>query len=157
MLRGQTSIAQKVYQAIPSAAGQYASAMDVAGQVKKATGAGIDIHVLRGCLASLKRSGLVREVTPGSFRQVGVREKVEMKTEGATAEVMAATEKTQVSNDPMDMLGDLSGRLRGLMASLGRLADDIDGAAILIGERAGQSAAELAKVKQIATLLKELG
>ncbi|KDD09890.1 hypothetical protein L522_1778 [Bordetella bronchiseptica MBORD707] len=57
----------------------------------------------------------------------------------------------------MDMLASIAAKVRVAMAGLGALADEIDNAALAIEERSAASEKEVAKVKQIATLLKELG
>ncbi|KCV31432.1 hypothetical protein L489_1883 [Bordetella bronchiseptica 00-P-2730] len=55
------------------------------------------------------------------------------------------------------MLASIAAKVRVAMAGLGALADEIDNAALAIEERSAASEKEVAKVKQIATLLKELG
>ncbi|KDD61153.1 hypothetical protein L533_1777 [Bordetella bronchiseptica OSU553] len=64
---------------------------------------------------------------------------------------------TQGAQPPMDMLASIAAKVRVAMAGLGALADEIDNAALAIEERSAASEKEVAKVKQIATLLKELG
>lgn len=158
LLAGQTGIAQKVYQFITAGQTKASTTLDIAAAMKTATGAGIDIHIMRGCLAALAKAGLVREVVPGSYRQVAVKEKKEMavpkpKTE-PTADVIKMTAKPA---EPMDALASISARLRAKGNDLIKIADDLDAQAIAIEERRDIDKAESAKLRQFMTLLKELG
>lgn len=155
VLAGQTAIAQKVFAAIPANSNSAYNAFEIARSLKALTGSCPDINVLRGCLATLKGCGLIKEVVPGSFRRVELKdkEKVEMPK---SAVVMAIPAKV-VETSPLELLSGIATRLRGAAAGLGALADELDSAAIAIEDRAAAGAHELAKVKQIATLLKELG
>lgn len=164
LLQGQSGIAKKVYEATPCGSGVSATVYEVAQAMKKATGAATDIRTLRGCLSSLRESGLIKEVVPGSFRQVDTRDghvsfgkTLGVEVGKMVQQAVVASKEGGESRDTLDMLGGLSERLRGLAASAGRLADDIDAAALSLGERFNESAAEVVKVRQIATLLKELG
>lgn len=119
---------------------------------------------MRGCLGRLKEAGLIKEVVPGSFRRIEVKEKLTMTNQGQQmmsntfhgkepVDVLGGTKQAA----PMDVLAIIAEKVRTVMAGLGALAEEIDQAAIMIEERAAADAKELAKVKQIATLLKELG
>lgn len=155
VLAGQTVIAQKVFAAIPPSQTNAYTAFEIARALKAAAGSSPAIHVLRGCLATLKDCGLIKEVVPGSFRRAETKdkEKVEMPK---SAVVMAIPAKA-VDASPLELLSGIATKLRGAAAGLGALADELDSAAIAIEDRAAAGAHELAKVKQIATLLKELG
>lgn len=155
VLAGQTTIAQKVFAAIPPSQSNAYTAFEISRGLKAVSGSSPNIHVLRGCLAKLKDCGLIKEVVPGSFRRAELKdkEKVEMPK---SAVVMAIPAKA-VDTSPLELLSGIASKLRAAAGGLGALADELDNAAIAIEDRAAAGAHELAKVKQIATLLKELG
>lgn len=164
LLTGQTALAQKIYAVLPAERTTAFTALRIAQAMKETTGASPDIHTMRGCLGRLKEAGLIKEVVPGSFRRIGVKEKLTMTNQGqqmisnnchgkAPIEMPGGAKQAA----PMDVLAIIAEKVRTVMAGLGALAEEIDQAAIMIEERAAADAKELAKVKQIATLLKELG
>lgn len=155
VLAGQTAIAQKVFAAIPPSRSNAYTAFEISRCLAAVGGSSPNIHVLRGCLATLKACGLIKEVVPGSFRRAELKdkEKVEMPK---SAVVMAIPAKA-VEASPLELLSGIASKLRAAAGGLGALADELDAAAIAIEDRAAAGAHELAKVKQIATLLKELG
>lgn len=157
LLSGQTTLAQKVYAVLPAGPSGAFSPLEIAKALREHSGASLDIHTMRGCLSRLKDAGLVREIVPGSFRRVEVKEKVKMNMpKNAVAAVpQAAPAAAQV--EPMELLAGIASKVRTALVGLGALADEIEQAALVIEERASANAKELAKVKQIATLLKELG
>lgn len=161
LLAGQSGIAQKVYAAITGDPKKTNSALDIAQSIKTATGAGIDIHIMRGCLAALAKSGLVREVVPGSYRQVAVKEKKDMavpKQEDIARAAVADVLKIPTRQvEPMDALAAISARLRTEAAALNRAADELDAQAIAIEERRHTDNEELSKLNQLKALLKDLG
>lgn len=157
ILSGQSGIAKKVYAAITDDPQKTNSVMEIAQNINKATGAGIDIHIMRGCIDTLKRAGLIREVVAGSFRQVIVKEKEvalpKPKTEPA-ADVIKMPAK---ASEPMDAIGSLSARLRAKADDLIALADELDAQAIAIEERRVADNDELTKLQQLKAILKGLG
>ena len=159
LLSGQTTIAQKVYQFITSDPNKASTVFEIAAAMKAATGAGADIHIMRGCLSALVKSGLAREVVPGSYRQIAAKEKCEMavakpKEEAPTLSVAVGAKK---SAEPMDSLAAISARLRTKAKELTSLADELDAQAIAVEERRDADRAETAKVRQLMALMKELG
>ncbi|CAE32183.1 phage-related conserved hypothetical protein [Bordetella bronchiseptica RB50] len=157
LLAGQTSVAKKVFAALPSSLSTAFTPVDIAREMKAMAGASVDIHTMRGCLACLQKAGLVKEVVPGSFRRVEVKEKHTVTMTKIAAQAGPKLAATQGAQPPMDMLASIAAKVRVAMAGLGALADEIDNAALAIEERSAASEKEVAKVKQIATLLKELG
>lgn len=158
LLAGQTSLAQKVYAVLPAGPARAFSPVDIARAMRASTGASLDIHTMRGCLGRLKEAGLVKEVVPGSFRRVEVKEKLTMKVPKIPTLVgVAAAPVPAVGHaEPMELLAGIASKVRTAIAGLGALADEIDQAALAIEERASANAKELAAVKQIAALLREL-
>lgn len=156
LLAGQSGIAQKVYAAITDNRQGASSVLDIAQTITKNTGAGVDIHVMRGCIDTLKKAGLVREVVQGSFRQVAVKEK-EMVAPSPKPEAAEVIKMPGKPAEPMDALGSLSARLRAKANDIIKLADELDAQAIAIEERRDADRAETAKVRQLMALMKELG
>lgn len=164
LLAGQTALAQKIYLVLPAERTTAFTALRIAQAMKDTTGASPDIHTMRGCLRRLREAGLIKEVVPGSFRRIEVKEKLTMTNQGQ--QMMSNNSHGKEPVDvlggakqvaPMDVLAIIAEKVRTAMAGLGTLAEEIDQAAIMIEERAAADAKELSKVKQIATLLKELG
>ena len=158
LLAGQTHIAQKVYWYVTNDTTSYSGVTDIAAAMKVATGAGVDIHILRGCLAALKVSGLIRELVPGSYRRITIKEKKDSPVMKVIQNV-SISEAVKVDDEkltPFDRLGDLSARLRAVAGSLAQLADDIDAVAISVEDQKGTVEQELAKLRQFKNLLKEL-
>jgi len=159
LLRGQTAIAQKVFAATPAGANEFANAFEIAKNLRDQSGSTVEIHTLRGCLAKLEEAGLIRQVVRGSWRRVEAKEKTEMPK--VTPKLAEPAKKAEVepkfSGDPIEVLGGIAQRLRGHIASLGRIADEIDSAALMIEEKASANSAEYEKYRQLATLLKEIG
>ncbi|MCZ4331078.1 hypothetical protein [Castellaniella denitrificans] len=150
LLQGQTSIARKVYEFIPSSQTASATAFDICSAIHKETGAGVDIHVLRGCLRALKESGLVNEVVSGSFRQVAIKEK----------ETMPALKPVQAEKNPaeklgaMEALGNIAASVRQAADLLRQAADDIDTVAVGIEEKSNDDRKALETLRQLQALLK---
>lgn len=164
LLAGQTALAQKIYAVLPADRNTAFTALRIAQAMKDTMGGSPDIHTMRGCLGALRDAGLIKEVVPGSFRRVEVKEKLTMAIQGKRmmSNTHQGTEPVEVPGGakhaaPIDVLAIIAAKVRAAMAGLGTLAEEIDQAAIMIEERSAADAKELAKVKQIATLLKELG
>ncbi|VVD74782.1 hypothetical protein PAQ31011_00809 [Pandoraea aquatica] len=153
-LRGQSAIAQKVFEAVPIqecwTLGQIGSALI------RTTRASIDMRILQGCLAALRDVGLVQEVKTGHYRRVQVKPT-------ATADKTVAIqtkEKVVVTNEPkspIDLLSAITKRLAALHkhveAETKAIASEIETAALSIEEGIEKTAGEAAKFKQLQKLL----
>lgn len=161
LLRGQSTVARKVYGVLPSGASEDFSPIDIARELKSGTGAGMDIHTMRGCLARLVESGLVREVVPGRFRRVETKEKLNVSAQRITSlelqTVAPAGAEPATKGEPMELIGGISARLRTEARALMKIADDLDAGPLAMAERAQKLGDEVAAVRQIAALLKGLG
>ncbi|WP_146196933.1 hypothetical protein [Achromobacter pulmonis] len=165
-------MAQKVYAVLPARASGSFTPLEIAKALKESTGASPDIHTMRGCLGRLKDAGLVKEIVPGSFRRVEVKEKESMSEQRMTTvklrpgpiatgmsleSVAPAGAEPVVKGEPMDVIGGIAAKLRSEAKALLRIADELDAGAIVMAERAQKLTEEVATVRQIATLLKGLG
>ena len=156
ILASQSGIAKKVFAAITDDRNKSSTVLDIAQTLTTMTGAGVDVHIMRGCIDTLKKAGLVREIVPGSFRQVSVKEK-EMAVPSPKPETAEVIKMPAKSAEPMDALASISARLRAKGNDLIKLADEIDAQALAIEERRDADLAKSAKAMQIAALLKEMG
>ena len=69
--RGLSSVAQKVYAAVPIADEW---AIEAVRRELTRKGHTIDLHTIRGCMSSLVDSGLVTEPSRGQFSRVAIKE-----------------------------------------------------------------------------------
>ena len=160
LLTGQTSVAKKVYAVLPAGTSGAFTPLEIAKALRRRTGASLEIHTMRGCLARLKDAGLVKEVVPGSFRRVEVKEKDTVKLNMPKIEVPTVAQVVTAplaQGEPMELLGGLSARLRAQARTLQKIADDLDAGALAIAERAQKMEGEVSTVRQIAALLKGMG
>ncbi|MGE8449084.1 MAG: hypothetical protein ACN6OP_00390 [Pseudomonadales bacterium] len=158
LLAGQTAVAQKVYAVLPAGSSGAYSPLEIAKALKERTGASPDIHTMRGCLGRLKDAGLVKEIVPGAFRRVEVKEKAKMHMPKIAAPAAPQVEVVQAGpTEPMELLGGISTRLRTEARALMKIADDLDAGALVLAERAQKVHEEVSTVRQIAALLKGLG
>lgn len=144
ILSGMTSIAQRVFQAVPIAEA-WASRQIYAEMTR--TGPAADYKTVEGCLRTLVNAGLVTEPNPGTFRQVKVKAKDES-SESAAAIPSASC--------PIDRLGILASRVRAVRAELNSLADDIELVAIEVSDQAARDKEDMEKLRQLQSLLKSL-
>lgn len=156
-LSGQSSVAKKVYEVVPiQDAWPHGKIYATLNEITRST---MDMRIFRGCLNSLKESGLVREPMKDFFQKSPIKEKKEMEMQtlapistiskpasGAHGQTLS---EQKSASDPIDLLSTLSSRLRSL-------ADDLDGAAIAIGDGIAESSKNLEKLKQLQSILKSL-
>lgn len=153
---GLTSVAKKVYEAVPIA--EYWPAAKIIYEMDRLN-IHVDHSVVRGCLRSLKEAGLIMEVNKqGEFKRVPVRmpasktktvEEEEMNNKN-TAPATCHPKKTT----PMDALGELAQRAVRMADMLKDLASDISDAAVEIQAQLEAGDEDVQKLRQLQTLLK---
>ena len=151
--RGLSSVAQKVYAAVPIADEW---AIEAVRRELTRKGHTIDLHTIRGCLSSLVDSGLVTEPSRGQFSRVAIKEAYKAPAEPKPIKEAKQPEKPMPKQGAIDKLTALSARVRTAMSAMKTLADDIDNAALEIEAdilKAGEGAQ---KYKQLQALLKDL-
>jgi outer membrane murein-binding lipoprotein Lpp len=118
-----------------------------------------------GSLRSLIDSGLVTE-KGSQFQRAEIKRAVAKQEPKTGDQQMAVSKQAQnalikkpVPQDAsnLDKLGALSSRVIQLAAQLKEIASDIDAAAIEIVEQKATDDANVAKLKQLQALLKEIG
>lgn len=175
LLRGQTNVAQKVYQAVPA---QCAWGYDEIQREVRRLGFFVDYNVMQGCLNALCNAGLVRESPKGKhFVRTEVRGVTEKSPPASWDDVeeavdnVIAIETTKVIDmatpstlqmvpttiSPIDQLTKLSARALTLAGQMKMLANDIDNAAVEIASQLEHSEKQSAKLRQLQELLKSIG
>ena len=150
--RGLSSVAQKVYAAVPIADEW---AIEAVRRELTRKGHTIDLHTIRGCMSTLVDSGLVAEPSRGQFSRVAIKETYKAPPK-AVKEAKQPEKPAMPKQGAIDKLTALSARVRTAMSAMKTLADDIDNAALEIESdilKAGEGAQ---KYKQLQALLKEM-
>lgn len=156
---GQTSVAKKVYEAVPIleawSVGQVNAALQRSGVV-------IAFRDVAGCLNTLKNSGLINEPKTGEFIREGVRQpktpkvkEPEMKPEAPRAVI--TTGQHPITTNPIDKLENLAQRIMQVSQMVKGIADDLSDAAIDIQHQFEGKEEDLKKFKQLQELLKGIG
>ena len=151
--RGLSTVAQKVYAAVPIADEW---AIEAVRRELTRKGHTIDLHTIRGCMSTLVDSGLVTEPSRGQFSRVAIKEAYKAPAEPKPIKEAKQPEKPMPKQGAIDKLTALSARVRTAMSAMKTLADDIDNAALEIEAdilKAGEGAQ---KYKQLQALLKDL-
>lgn len=145
-LNGQTTIAQKVYGAVPI---QDAWPINrILAGLNEVTRSVMDQHTARGCIHTLKEAGLIRELAGGLYRRVEVKER---NTE--VRKVPAPAGQPASMPDPLELLSGLSTRLRTVMGALGQVADELDNAALVL-DQSKADGAELEELRRMRAALR---
>lgn len=149
-LQGQTSLAQKVYDAVPIL--EAWSTYQIHAELRR-QGSHMDRTVLDGCLGQLVASKLIKRVgtKPYSYSREPIsHERPKMTLIVKKQEAPAPTPEIQVvSVDPM-------GKLANLASDLRRMANSLEEVAIEIEQLRAEDKDKLSKLHQLQTLLKGL-
>ncbi len=158
MLDAQTSTAQKVYGIVPHE--------DVWTQQQCASelvriGAAIDFKILLGCLDTLVRAGLIREVGRGRF----VREQVRKRAPEVVKPIIVENEgeiilKTEVKKLPpieaIDQLANIAAQIKLAGNSLLALSRQLDDVALEIEAKATKGGEDIQQLRLLRETLKGL-
>jgi len=155
-MQGQSSIAKKVYEFVPIKDSWEIN--QVISEMRRVTRSNGDPRIIKGCLNSLKESGLIDEVQIGKFKRVEVKDKIEVKEiEMAAVEVIAQKQiKPEVNKTPLELLSKISSRLVAVQMSIRSIADEIDAAAVEIEDGISANEKNVEKLRQLQILLKGL-
>lgn len=157
VLDGQTNIAKKVYEFVPTQ--EAYSFLQIYQSIGEITRSAMDKRTFQGCLNTLKEAGLIVEPKRGCFKRVPIKAK-----EKREFKFMKLLEKSEVNKDqemaekkePIDILALISEKLRGASKTLNSLADDIDSVAIQVSDDANKKSEEAEKLNQLKSILKSL-
>lgn len=180
LLDQQTTIARKIFEAVPIAeswtSNKIATALTRMGSTR------VDMKTLEGCLASLKDSGLVKEPERGLWQQVQARETVKLPEiaeptpvltpaarraalptvnpeDAITANASIKLPEDEHANDapktPAESLGILATSLRLRANALLKMADEIDAEAVRFEDQISAALAKLERFNALRALLTE--
>lgn len=152
LLGQQTSIAQKVFAAVPI--NDLWSSKQIVGELTR-SGTVRDFTVIEGCLNSLKKTGLIRELKPGYFQQNKTKEPKPVEpvtpvSDYFPKETMAApTPSNQDTKSPADILGDFAASLRNFTKMANDMADELEELAMTIEEKVEGNSEEMKKLRAL--------
>lgn len=161
---GLTSIAKKVYEAVP--ASEPWSASQITTEMTRITGSMTDRRVVDGALRGMVDVGIVSYPRPGVFIRVAIREEKlakpvnsQSKEKTSSAEVLklAQAQKQIKPILAIEKLAAVASRAMDISTSLKQLANDIEAAAIEIDEQSKADKSDTEKLKQLQSLLRSLG
>lgn len=168
-MQGQSATAKKVYEAIPIT--EAWSFTQIFAEVNR-RGVGIQYNIFQGCVQNLKEAGLVVEPKVGHFLRATLRtpapaEPIELPSAKhyipKTIEVRHVAQPISTPPTPLDKLANLAQRMRvigetadRLAHEAGKLADDLDNAAIEIEDGSGPEKEELLRLRKFRDALKSL-
>lgn len=136
----------------------------------------IDPAIAMGCISTLVKSGIVREVKSGCFCRVKVREKTvradipakdgwldeaiaksgEVKKVDCEEKKELPMKSEQPGNDVISTLDGIAQKIKSIAKQFSSIAAEIETVAIEVDERIKADGEEAAKLKQLQRLLKEL-
>lgn len=137
---GQTSIAKKVLSSVPIQ--ESWTARQIVSDIAR-SGSRPDPHIVEGCLNTLCDSGLVREHPRGYFQRIKPKEE-------KAVSIAATSAQSKEPIDPLTKLSTVASILRSL-------ANEIEDVALAIEERQTATTEEIAKLRQLKALLRDLG
>lgn len=162
----QTSVARKVFEAVPiKAPWEFKQIM---AEIARQHGHSMDVRIARGCLNSLIKSKLVREPTVDCYIRTEIRDYVAppapkvhlaaVRSIPPVEESIVAT-PTQLSTEksPIEALDALKFRAIKLQELAAELAADIETVATEAHVYVERSDAEIKQLRQLKSLLKDLG
>lgn len=157
LVESQSAIARKVLSVVPIQ--EHWSAKQIHAELHRQTQATIDRRIIEGCLRALVDSGLVREHPRDSYiREMPKEDQPRtrlVKDEPSTPEPAMSKPNpapTPINAvlvaDPLDRLGNVARRLRGM-------ADEIEELALEVGQQMEAVEADGRKAAQLKALLKD--
>ena len=159
LTRGLNPSHRKVYDAVPIT--EAWSQSEIFAEVTRATGTAPAHESMKLILENLVERGLAKRDAQGRYQRIvpgpavptKTAEQLEPAEEAASVEPIAPAAPVT----PMDLLAGLAQSVRDLAASMTRLADDIDGAALTVEEHLEKARSETVKLRQLRELLTSIG
>jgi len=159
LLAGQSSIARKVFVHVPIQ--ECWSAHDVHGAALAANATTVSAHAIRRALCELKDAGIIREPIGGKFQRdaITIKLKSQQPMTKAVTETVVSIKKLEVqaldalaglSAEVIDLSNEVASRLKALACRIEEVALGVE------AEREGNAQAS-AKLKQLQSLLKDIG
>lgn len=120
-------------------------------------GSRVDFNIVLGCLNTHKQAGLVKEPMTQYFQRVAITVPAP-KPAPAAANVVPIMDKL-TERDPLDSIGAMAQRLREAGRALIMWAEDLEAIGVEYEtriEKAGQDSPEIAKLRQLQSILSSL-
>lgn len=159
LLAGQSSTAQKIYRHVPIQ--EPWSAHDIHCAALKVNATSVSVHAVRRALGELKEAGIIREPLGSKFQRdaTTVKLRIETPMSKPATETIVALKKPEVP--ALDALAGLSAEVVALAsefsARMKAMATRIEEVALSVEAEREGSARDTAKLKQLQSLLKEIG
>ena len=136
----------------------------ILGELKR-TGRNISTDVALGCLLTMARTGLVKEVEPRTFQRVTAKPRTPLAVVESAPEVKAQAPAPAPAvapprpkeRDTLTKLADLSAGVRAMAQQFTDLAVAIDDVALEVEDRIAGHAEDSQKLNQLRALLKGIG
>jgi len=160
-LRGRSMQEQKAFAAVPIQ--EYWSAAQIGSAIQRACGSVMDRRTLDGCLVRLKDAGLIQSRADGTFKRTAIRdgEKKDMAENRKDDDIVAKATDVVMSVNPkgpdmLDRMQALATNMRLHADYLQTMAAQVEEMALEIEERRETGDAEVQKLRQLKSILKEL-
>lgn len=162
LLQGLPNVARKVFEQVPIQDAW--EPIQIQTTLRAQARSNIDMHVLRGCLRTLKEAGLIKETSHGRFRRVDTRTPA---ANPKDKEPPMAKEQHPVTgqpapddHDPIELFATLASELTSLAdqvaASLKALAGRLEEAALAAEQHRERLAADVEAVRKFKAALAAL-
>lgn len=156
---GLSAVAKRVYEAVPIK--DEWSKDQVISEVARLYPSMRDAHAISGCLATMVRSGVVIETTPGKFKREPIDAAAPKKSQTALSEQkeanMSQTEQKPIAvATPIEKIAGLQRLAAKIMDDVKALSSEIETVAIEVEMQFAERDAESQKLRQLQTLLKGL-
>jgi hypothetical protein len=159
LLAGQSSTAQKIYQHVPIQ--EPWSAHDIHRAALKVNATCVSVHAVRRALGELKDAGIIREPAGSKFQRDATTVKLRTEKTMPKPAIEVVTPIKKAAINPLDALAGLSAEVVTLANEFGArmkaMATRIEEVALSVEAEREGSAQATAKLKQLQSLLKEIG
>lgn len=164
LLQGQSTLARKVYDAVPIQEAWTPSEIQAVLRATQSTAA--EARVVHGCLRKLTDDGLIREVAHNKFRRRASRasrasHEHRQLTLHKELPMPANAPKAAPKTTPLELLSELANDIKGFAQDVNQRLQNFairtEDIALAIEQQRELDNAELAKLRQLQSLLKSLG
>lgn len=150
LLRGQTAVARKVYDVVPLR--ERWNQTQIRGELER-VGKSVEHRVLAGCLSALTEAGLISNAN-GQYMREPVRPALaktiqEQEKPMSKPSVTLVAQPAPAANDPFE-------RMMSLATMLREVADKVEDVAVDVQQMLEANQGDVAKLRQLQTLLKGL-
>lgn len=159
LLQGQSALARKVYEVVPIQ--EAWSPARIQAALKASCGSTAEVRVVHGCLRALHESRLIRQPTHGVYQRSPAPLPNAAPAPQPKEPSMSQPKPTPKKPTPLELLSGLANDLQALAKEFDQriqlLAAHAEDIALVIEQQRETDAAQLAKLRQLQTLLTSLG